>query len=286
MAESPSSIDLASLFEAATRAVAEHQREINELDGYNGNHGDNMVRNVQAITETLRAHRQDPPSEALKLAGQELEQHGAGGTSRFYAQGLQQAAERLSGKPRIDASDGMTLIETLLGAIPADGYPQPQEAAPTVLDLLTGLSGGAAASAPAPQPTQPEASQAGGLLGALLGLGGTQAQSPPSQPAPAPQATDPLAGLLGMLTGTAQPQQAQPTAPAESGLDVGDLVEKLLPAGLAYLQARQAGADGGQAAQAALARALMGGQATQAQTPRQAAGTVIAQSMLKALLNR
>ena len=284
MAESPSSIDLASLFEAATRAVADHQREINELDGYNGNHGDNMVRNVQAITETLRAHRQDPPSDALKLAGQQLQEHGAGGTSRFYAQGLQQAAERLSGKSRIDASDGMTLIETLLGAIPAEGYPQPQEAAPTVLDLLTGLSG--SATAPAPQPTQPETSQAGGLLGALLGLSGTQVQSPPSQPSPAPQATDPLAGLLGMLTGADQPQQAPSTAPAESGVDMGDLVGKLLPAGLAYLQARQAGADGGQAAQAALAHALMGGQATQAQTPRQAAGTIIAQSMLKALLNR
>jgi hypothetical protein len=280
MAESRPSFDLAALFEAAASAVAAHQREINALDGYNGNHGDNMVRNVQTITSTLRAHDQAPPSEALNLAGRRLQENGAGGTSQFYAQGLQKAAERLSGKSQLSAADGMTLIETLLESIPAEGYPKPQESAPTVLDLLTGLTGGTPQPAPEPVPAQPN--QLGGLLTALMGGG---AQAGPAQPAPAQQTPDPLAALFGMLTGAGVPQAPQ-AAPVDDGIDLGDVMEKLLPASLAYIQARQTGADGGQAAQAALTQALLGGQRTQARTSRQAAGTVIARSMLKALLNR
>jgi hypothetical protein len=63
----------------------------------------------------------------------------------------------------------------------------------------------------------------------------------------------------------------------------------LLPAGLAFLQARQSGADTAEAAGQALIGALMGQQPTnplQAGTSRTAAGGLIAQSVLQALAGR
>jgi hypothetical protein len=65
-------------------------------------------------------------------------------------------------------------------------------------------------------------------------------------------------------------------------------LETLLPAGLAFLQAQQSGATTGQATGQALMSILSGGQGIplQAQTPRDAAGGFIIQSILGALLNR
>lgn len=94
-----------------------------------------------------------------------------------------------------------------------------------------------------------------------------------------------LTGLGG--AGTPQPQApAQPAQPEEGELDLGGLLGKLLPAGLAYLQAKQSGADSSQAMQTALVSAVLGIQPSQAQTPRQGAGAALAQGMLKALLGR
>jgi hypothetical protein len=49
--------DLSDLFGAALQAMSTHRQEINALDGYNGNHGDNMVENLRVTTEALRARR-------------------------------------------------------------------------------------------------------------------------------------------------------------------------------------------------------------------------------------
>jgi len=63
-----------------------------------------------------------------------------------------------------------------------------------------------------------------------------------------------LEQVLGMASG--QPRQA---GPQDSGLDMDDVLNVLLPAGLAFLQAKQSGADTASAASLALMSALMGG---------------------------
>jgi hypothetical protein len=57
---------------------------------------------------------------------------------------------------------------------------------------------------------------------------------------------------------------------------------------MALLQARQSGGDSSQAVQQALIRALLGGQVQpqQASTPRAAAGSLVAQTILQALMGR
>jgi hypothetical protein len=114
----------------------------------------------------------------------------------------------------------------------------------------------------------------GDLLGQVLGMAGGQ---------------QPQTGgdLLGQVLGMAGGQQPQ-AGGQDDELDMGDVVSTLLPAGLAFLQAKQSGADTASALGQALTGALMGGQVNplQAGTPRAAAGGLVAQSILQALTSR
>ncbi len=261
MSEQPSAVNLANLFDQALQAVTAERQEINALDGYNGNHGDNMVSNMRLVANTIHANESEPPSIALRRAGQRLGEAGQGSTSQYYAKGLLEAAHKLEGRTQLERADGVTLLETLLGAVPAQDNPDPQQPTRSVLDLVMGLAGAQQQQAQ----VQP------------------QVQAPQQQQAPAAGMLDMLLGLAGAQQPQAQPQvQAQPQ---DSGLDLGDILGRLLPAGLAYLQAKQSGADPA-VARLALIRALLTARPNQAQTPRQAAGTVIAQSILKALMSR
>jgi hypothetical protein len=214
-------LDLSDLFGAALQAVSAHRQEINDLDGYNGNHGDNMVENVRMIVDALRQKSAQAPSEALGYASERLRSEGRGGTSQYYARGLGQAAERLEGRSSLEPDDIMSVVQSLLGAIPSQGYPEQPQAVDSVLEQVLGMAGG----------QRPQARR-----------------------------QDRGSGLAGLLSA-------------------------LLPAGLAFLQAKQAGADTASAASQALIGALMGGQVNplQAGTPRAAAGGLIAQSILQAL---
>jgi hypothetical protein len=244
MNQSP--LDLSELFGAALQAVTAHRQEINDLDGYNGNHGDNMVENVRMIVDALKEKSSRTPAEALGYASQRLQSNGRGGTSQYYARGLGQAAEQLQGRSALEGSDVASIVQSILGAIPsqrAQQRPQPQPGG-GILDQVLGGVGG--------QPPQP----GGSVLEQVLG------------------------GAAG------RPPQA---GPQDDGLDLGDVLNALLPAGLAFLQARQSGADTAEAAGQALIGALMGRghvNPLQAGTSRTAAGGLIAQSILQALAGR
>jgi hypothetical protein len=240
--------DLGNLFGAALKAMTANRQEINALDGYNGNHGDNMVENLRLITLSLQEKSSQTPAEALGYASQRLQSEGRGGTSQYYARGLGQAAEQVQGRPSLDGNDVMSLLQVVLGAIPSEGHqPQPQ-AGGSVLDQVLGM---ASEQRPQDRPFD-------------------QAQDRPFD-----QAQDRPFG------------QAQ-DRPQDSDLDLGDVLDVLLPAGLAFLQAKQSGADTHSAARQALMSALMGGQMNplQANTPRAAAGGLMAQSILQALATR
>ena len=216
--------NLSDLFGTALQAVTDNRQEINALDGYNGNHGDNMVENLRLITQALQAKRSEPPADALRYAGQKLQSQGRGGTSQYYASGLGRAADQLQGRSSLGNDDVVSLVQTLLGGIPSQGYQQQPQAGGSVLDQVMGLAGG----------QQPQAGR------------------------------------------------------DDDGLDLGDVVSALLPAGLAFLQAKQSGADTTSAVGHALMGALAGGQVNplQAGPPRAAAGSLIAQSIFQALAGR
>ena len=217
-------LDLGQLFGAALQALTANRQEVNALDGHNGNHGDNMVENLQLITKALEAQKSQPPARALEYAGEQLAKKGRGGTSQYYAKGLAEAAELFQGQSELGNEDVMSLIQSLLGAIPSQGHPKQAKTGGTVLDQVMGLAGG--------QPSQPQ--------------------------------------------------------PQDDELDLGGVLNVLVPAGLSFLQAKQSGADTKAAALQALGSALMGPQANplQADTPRAAAGGLVAQGILQALTGR
>ena len=218
---SESAIDLSSLFSAALKAMKTNQQEINELDGYNGNHGDNMTDNMRIITEALQAKRSQPPSDALEYARQMLETQGKGGTSKYYAQGLSEAADQFQGRSQLNASDIIPLLTSILGAVPGSGDPQ-----------QTGLE----------------------------------------------------TSVLQQIMGLTNQQQAQARSSSNTP-NVSRLLDALLPAGTAFLQAKASGADNASAAQNAMMRALTAGTVNPLQTgkPRSAAAGLVAQTILKAL---
>lgn len=214
--------------------MTNNQQEINALDGHNGNHGDNMVENLQLLVNAFKEKSSQPPAEAIRYAGQQLYAQGRGGTSKYYAQGLANAANELGSHSQLDNNGVMTLLQSMMGAIPSEGHHPPSQ----------------------------DTSSAGQrqVRGSVLNQ------------------------VLDGLIGTPPVQDS----PQDDGLDLGDVVNALLPAGLSFLQAKRSGADTTAAAGQALMNALMGNQMNplQAQTPRTAAGSLIAQSILQALTSR
>ena len=235
--------DLADLFNAALQAVAAHRQELNILDGVNGNHGDNMVDNVHLIVESLQAQRSRPPAEALRYASQRLQSDGRGGISRYYAGGLGQAAEQLQGHATLDANDVMLLAQSLLSAIPSQGYQPPSQAGGSVLEQF------------------------------LRPPGERQMYSHGMYPSP-----------MYPSASSALPQGAA----QDGGQRLGNVLNVLVPAGLAFLQAQQAGTDTASAVGQALTGVLLGGHVNPLKSgnSRTAAAGLIVKSMLQVLAGR
>ncbi len=221
-----STADLGNLFGTALNTLRSHSQQVNDLDSYNRNHGDNMVNNLDVITQALRSQANQPPAAALESAARRLHEQGRGTTSQYYARGLTKAAGQVRGKTALNKNDVSNLTHTLLGSVPARGgyyaQSQPAQAPTSVLDTLLGLAGSA-----------------------------TQAR-----------------------------------APVRTGGSDGFGLDDLMVAGARYLQAKQAGSDDMSAIAQAAVGAFTGSQPQQNYSPQSAAGGLIAQSVLGALLNR
>ena len=218
---SESDLDLGSLFNAALKTVTANRQKINKMDAEQGNHGDNMVNNLKIITDALANKSEESPADALQHASEELRARGQSSSSQYYADGLNQAAEKLQGKDQLGQSDVLSIIQTLMGAVPAQRNTEQVSAGESILQQVAGL---------------------------------------------------------------ASKQPAKAASQKSSGLS--SLLSAALPAAMAMMEAKQSGSDPASAALPALINGLLGGQVNplQASTPRAAAGGLIAQSLLKALL--
>ena len=130
---------------------------------------------------------------------------------------------------------------------------------------LGGDFGKIAAVVPDAQDLIKAAPEAGGAAKLLGGLAGAQ-----QAPAGAGTGDDLLSSLLGGLTGAAAPSGSKPVK-----IDTA----QLLKAGMAYMQAKQSGSSDINA----LLSALMAGSRMGTQNYRTQSGTLVANSLLKAL---
>lgn len=247
------SLDLATLFRSASETLDQNQASLNDADPYNHDHGDNMVETFQTITNALEKKRGSTPSTQLAYASKILRSQGTSGSSKMYADGLEQAAQQFKGQ-KITGDNITQLIQTLLGAQPA--APTGESASNPMSGLLGSLMGG--------QEQAPGSSDGlGGLLGSLV-----DGQAAEEQATGAPDA---LGGILGsLLSGGQAPAIGQ----AGGGLDLNTL----LSAGMAFLQARQQGGN----ALGAVVNALVSGSQMSNQPHHAQSGQMVAGALLQA----
>ena len=124
-------LDLASLFNVATQALAANQSSLNQADTENQNHGDNMVQAFGMISQALAGQQSASPSQQLSHASQVLAQQGHSGSAHVYSQGLAQAAQQFQGQSAVTPDNAMALVQSLLGG--------GQQSAPQGGDLLGAL---------------------------------------------------------------------------------------------------------------------------------------------------
>lgn len=159
-------LDLSSIFNVATQALAANQSTLNQADMDNQNHGDNMVQAFNMITQALGTQQGAPPSQQLSHASQYLSQHATSGSAQAYSQGLAQAAQQFQGQQAITPDNAMLLVQSLLG-----GGQQP--ALQGGGDLLGSLLGSG---------QQPATAGVGDLLGSFLGAGQAVPQTGAQEP--------------------------------------------------------------------------------------------------------
>jgi hypothetical protein len=212
--------DLSDLFDVALQAMTANRQDINALDGYNGNHGDNMVENLRLITDALQEKSSQPPAEALQYASHQLQSQGHGGTSQYYATGLSQAADQFQGRSTLDSGDLMSMVQSLLGAIPAQGHPQQTSVGDSVLGEFLGGAGG-----PPPQPEPDQGIDAEDVLGTLLSAGLSFLQAKQAGADTTEAATQ--AVMNALLGGQMNPLQARTARSAAGGLVAQSMLQAL-----------------------------------------------------------
>ncbi len=112
-----STVDLASLFDIAMNAVSNNRDQLNSIDETNHpDHGDNVAHNLGIVKSALESQQSQNPSDALRLAAQQLSEQGRGSTAPQYAQGLQQAVNHFQGQQSLSNDDMGLLLHSMLGA--------------------------------------------------------------------------------------------------------------------------------------------------------------------------
>jgi len=108
-------IDLVSLFKKVSKSVKQNRDSLNQADTYNHDHGDNMVEIFDVITKAMKEKKNAEPADQLEYAAQLLREKSKSGSGKLYANNLESAAKKLTGK-ELDISSVLTLLQTLMGA--------------------------------------------------------------------------------------------------------------------------------------------------------------------------
>jgi len=168
------SVDLAGLFGNVAQVLVQNQSALNQADTNNSDHGDNMVKVFNTITQALEKKQKGPASSQLKYASQQVEKNCPSGSGKVYAEGLARAASSVKGQS-ITSDNAMQLITSLLGTATAQQTPVQSQTGEAALGALFGtLMGGTGTTQ---QSGNASSDMVGSLLGSLLGGGQSAPQS-------------------------------------------------------------------------------------------------------------
>ena len=164
---SRSSLDLLTMFKAASRSLKQNKEALNQADDYNHNHGDNMVSIFRVITKAMETKKDASAADQLEYASQLLRQNPTSGSAVAYSEGLERAAEKFQGK-QVTPDSAVELISALMGA--GSGQAQSNSPAGDLLGTLLGGSGSTSQSGSS-------GDMLGSLIGGLMGGGASSQQS-------------------------------------------------------------------------------------------------------------
>jgi hypothetical protein len=116
-------VDLISVFKAVTETLQENQTNLNEVDTFNHDHGDNMVQTFQTITNAASKSKTKTPAAQLAAASRSLSKS-TSGSAQIYAQGLKKASQDFKGKD-LTADNVGVLINSLMGTSGTAASTQP-----------------------------------------------------------------------------------------------------------------------------------------------------------------
>ena len=131
-------VDLLGLFSSVAGQLEKNKSRLNEADGYNKNHGDNMVEIFKVIGQAMEEKSSADPADQLAYASELLRQKSSSGSAALYADGLAKAASQISGG-KIDAEQATTVLRTLLTAGESVASEKGQE---TLQRAMTSLASG------------------------------------------------------------------------------------------------------------------------------------------------
>src|SRR3972149_1566862 len=164
---SRSSLDLLTMFKAASRSLKQNKEALNQADDYNHNHGDNMVSIFRVITKAMETKKDASAADQLEYASQLLRQNPSSRSAVAYSEGLERAAQKFQGK-QVTPDSAVELISALMGA----GSGQAQSSSPAG-DLLGSLLSGSGSTSQAGS----SGDMLGSLIGGLVGGGSSSQQS-------------------------------------------------------------------------------------------------------------
>jgi hypothetical protein len=190
---------LVNIFQAVTQTLADNQNALDKADDLNHDHGTNMVQTFETITNALLQKKDSPDSTALAYAAKLLNKEASSGSSKLYAQGLNNAADQFKGK-KVDAQSAVQLLQTLIGGGQSQQATDQTNSGDLLGALLGGSSGGEGNSA---------GSDNGLDMGDLLNAGLAFMQSKQSGGSNAESIIQALAAASGMGSSAHRAQSTQ-----------------------------------------------------------------------------
>jgi len=230
-----SSVDLASLFGNVAKVLMQNKDQLNSADTQNNDHGDNMVKVFNTITQALEKKSNGSASDQLMYASKQVSKSCDSGSGTVYAEGLTRAAGSLAGQS-INSNNAIQLITALLGSTGTAAQPPAQaDSSGDLGGLLGSLLGGAA------EPQQTNSNTSGDVLSSLLG------------------------DLLGGNQSSAQPESGQ----------TGINMSQFLAAGMEFMQSQQQGQDTMSSLMDAVVAGSQAGSGYRSQSGKIVAGTLM-----------
>ncbi|MFN8526846.1 MAG: DAK2 domain-containing protein [Chloroflexota bacterium] len=242
---------LVALFESISQNLQQDREHLNQLDGGDGDHGDNMAANFDLITRTLSqtVQRRGPNADvgaALRQAAQALNKQGQGATAPIYAQGLMEASQQLQGQQGFSMEMLLPLLQGLLqGTRQASGTDAGQGSmmdviVPGALAYIQAKQGGASDLQAILTALLNLRRGANSTAGSAAGYGSAQGMDTTGRVDPgAASAASVLEGMFGGLLqsalqqglGSSQPAAPAPQPAAPGQIDLGGLLGSLFGPG-------------------------------------------------------